>query len=452
MIIKLLSTRLRSRLENASADNRAILGGMTRITAFLTLAKLIAAGKEVLIAERYGTSSVIDGYLFVFNLAQWPVNIFSIVTAVVMIPYLVKLRRQQATDAKNVQAAFLTLTMWLGIVVGGIVLLSIFLLVSRYSLGLTLQSRSSALTALPWVSCGIVFAFMSTVTSNSLMSQRRYVNTLLEAMPAAVIALCLLTWPVASGQDWDVWPLAVGTLLGFSLRSIVLGKLSPEKIGFKSLGIIAQHWPGLRGTFGIMLVVQLVLSSTSVLDQFFSISMGEGVLASYTYASRIMALVLSLTAIVIGRSILPVFSGIDDINTSYAMALRWGKRVAFFGLIVAPVLFFTAEWVVTIIFQRGAFTENDTHEVAQIIGVLALQLPFYLYNVVLVQWLASLSKVMWLIPAATASFLAKLAGVIIWYDHGALGLAASTSLMYVVASFMNYVAIRIVRKRAFDKR
>ena len=218
--------------------------------------------------------------------------------------------------------------------------------------------------------------------------------------------------------------------------------MTQQRLSFTHFGVIVQHWPALSRAFGIMLLAQVVMTSASTLDQFFAVRMGEGVLAGYSYAQRIMALVLGLTSVVVGRAMLPVFSSVSDLRTSFVMAARWAWRFAGLGLLVALVLSWIAEWVVMLLFQRGAFTENDTREVAKILRILALQLPFYLFAIVLVQWLGAAGKAAWLLLGAVAGFLAKLSGVLLWYDHGALALAASTALMYGVNALTIYGTAR----------
>jgi hypothetical protein len=45
--------------------------------------KLAGAAKEMAIAWRYGVSDTVDAYVFVFNLATWPVSLwFGVLTVV----------------------------------------------------------------------------------------------------------------------------------------------------------------------------------------------------------------------------------------------------------------------------------------------------------------------------------------------------------------------------------
>ncbi|MCA4919844.1 MAG: hypothetical protein ING82_10480 [Roseomonas sp.] len=440
--MKFLPAPMRRRLQGASGENRAIVRGMVWVAVFLLIAKAVAAAKEMMVAYRYGAGAVVDGYLFVFNLAQWPGGVFASVTGIILIPFLVKLQQERPSEASRLQAALLPFAFLLGTAASLLFGAIMWWAIIHLELGLIAKSQAAALTALPWVAPSIAFAFMGAVLSNWLMSQRRHANTLLEATPAAAIAFCLLVWPIASGQAWGVLPLAVATLIGFALQTLLLVRLCGHPIGFAHLGTIAEHWPALRMAFGIMLLAQIVMNSAGLLDQFFAVRMGEGVLASFSYAQRIMALVLGLTTVVVGRAMLPVFASVGDLRVSFALAQRWAWRFGVLGALCAVALVMTAEWAVMLLFERGAFTAKDTQEVAQILRVLALQLPFYLFGIVLVQWLGAAGKAFWLLMAAIVGFLAKLFGAWMWFDLGGQGLAASTALMYFFTAIMVYLTAR----------
>lgn len=440
--MKFLPAQMRRRLQGASGENRAIVRGMVWVVVFLLIAKAVAAAKEMMVAYRYGAGAVVDGYLFVFNLAQWPCGVFASVTGIILIPFLVKLQQERPSEASRLQAALLPFAFLLGTAASLLFGPIMWWGVSRIELGLTAESQAAALTALPWIAPSIAFAFMGAVLSNWLMSQRRHANTLLEATPAAAIAVCLVVWPMASGQAWGVLPLAVATLIGFALQTSLLVRLCGQPIGFAHFGTIAEHWPALRKAFGIMLLAQIITNSAELLDQFFAVRMGEGVLASFFYAQRIMALVLGLTSVVVGRAMLPVFASVGDLRVSFALAQRWAWRFGVLGALCAAALVLTADWAVMLLFERGAFTAKDTQEVAQMLRVLALQLPFYLFGIVLVQWLGAAGKAAWLLMAAIVGFLAKLFGAWMWFDLGGQGLAASTALMYLFTAIMVYLTAR----------
>lgn len=170
---------LRTRLSKSkmSTENWAVLYDMLKVALLLCAAKIIALVKELLVAYYYGTNAVVDGYLFVFNLAQWPVSIFGSVTAIALIPYLVKIQKTHLTKSVNLNSALLTLSLWLGVATSVAFGLIMWWALREFDLGLTDRSRAAALLSLPWVAGGVVCAFVGIVLSNWLMSQRQHANT-----------------------------------------------------------------------------------------------------------------------------------------------------------------------------------------------------------------------------------------------------------------------------------
>ena len=58
-----------------------------------------------------------------------------------------------------------------------------------------------------------------------------------------------------------------------------------------------------------------------------------------------------------------------------------------FGVVVAT--WALADWIVPVVFQRGAFTSYDTALVTQVLRFGVLQLPFVFGGLAMVQWIAA---------------------------------------------------------------
>lgn len=449
--VKSLSLRWPLRLKQISGNDNSIVVGALWVAGFLLVAKAISLMKEMAVAFRYGTSVVVDGYLFVFNLAQWPVSVFASVTAIIIIPYYVGVQKKDPFEARKLHYAFLELAALVGLAVSVFYGLFMWWFLSSNGSGLSAQGKSAALTSLPYVSAGIIFAFVSVIFSNWLMSRRRHFNTLFDATPAAVILIFLLFWPIERGENSVILPLITGTLLGFVLQALLLARWSQQKFSFVNLDVIGKHWSKLRGAFGIMLLAQVIFTSVSMIDQFFAVRMGEGVLASYSYAQRIMAVALGFMSIVIGRAILPVLSSLDDADMSFNLATKWAWFLSLLGSLGSLFLLIVSEWIVALLFQRGAFTENDTRQVAQILSILGLQLPFYIFSIVWVQWLGAVGRSSLLLLGAIVGFVTKLFVLFFWFDGGAIVLAFSTVAMYAVVSITSLVSVKYAQRTQFLK-
>lgn len=445
--LSLLPSTWRERLQQISESNRAILRGMVWVALFLIGAKVLAAVKEVLVAYRYGTSPVVDGYLFVFNLAQWPSSVFFSVVSFVLIPYLVSLRTDRPDEANRLQKVLVRVTLGVGSGVSLLFAVAVWWLVREDLTGLDGVGKASALAAIPWLAPTVALAFLGAIYSTWLMSERRHANTFLEAMPAVGIAVCLVSWPLGTQANWDVIPLSVGTLAGYLVQTVLLARLTGNDAGADATVNLSSHWRAVRGALGTMLLAQVVITSSGLIDQFLAVRMGHGTLATLSYAQRIMALVLGLSGTVIGRAILPVISGVTDPRESYALAKRWAWVCGLAGVAGTLLVALVARPSVALLFQRGAFSEQDTLAVSGTLVILGLQLPSYLANMALVQWVGAMRKPAVLLVASSCGLLAKFLGALALFEFGVGGLAGATAIMYTVTGGVIYLsAARLARR------
>lgn len=442
--LALLLSRLLERFRRLSVENIAIVHGMGRVVVFLFFAKLIAAGKEMLVAYCYGTSAVVDGYLFVFNLIMWPGSVFFSVVSFVLIPYLVSLRAEIPEQEARFRRELLLLTAIIGIILSALVSILLFNFVVSGASELSILGQQAAQVAIPWLAPTVAFSCLAALYSTFLMSERRHANTFLEAMPALCITLILIIWMLLElplGQS--PLPLVVGTVVGFALQAGLLAHLSGCGFHFARPSVASVHWQSLRRVFGVMLLAQVVMASGGLVDQFFAVRMGEGVLAVYSYAQRVLGLVLGFSSMVIGRALLPVLSGVTDARASWKIAKRWAMFFGVLGAGGAAVLALLVKPVVEIFFERGAFTVADTVAVSEVLVVLGAQLPFYLGGTVLVQWLGAAKQQHRLFAASSVGFVVKLACAFLLYDLKGIGLAWSTTAMY----FSIVVVVSVVATR-----
>jgi peptidoglycan biosynthesis protein MviN/MurJ (putative lipid II flippase) len=163
----------------------------------------------------------------------------------------------------------------------------------------------------------------------------------------------------------------------------------------------------------------------------------------------VKALLLSVFASGFGRACLPVFSNLlleKGYIHARAAALRWsyasfglGAGITLLGVLVAPL-------IVRLLFERGAFTSQDTLVVSQVLQMMLLQAPLYLMWIVLQTWLAVSKNYYPIVWACAIAIVTKLiTGV--WFSEwlGITGVALSTVAMYGVA--VGYTWMRATRSR-----
>lgn len=425
--------RLCSRFTQASQDSQRILKGMVTVAGFLLLAKTIAAAKEVVLAHSYGTSAELDGHLFVFNLASWPVSVLATALWFGLTPAWVKLKALDQVTRRRAAADLLGLilltALLLALGVGGF----FYWLLRDARSGLGAIAQIAAIDSVWAVLIFVVMACLASLFSIWLMSAQRHGNTLLEAAPSAAIGLCVITPLWFGSGPLGVLPLNIGLAVGSVVQLALLAWLfkddGPNDISLPDRGSLV--WGLLHG-MGIAFVAQVVMSSTVIVDTLVLARMGEGTLTAYTYAHRLMALATGLTAMVIGRSVLPVFSAQNDKSISLKLAKTWALRLFGLGCIGSIFIATLARPAVALLFQHGAFTSDDTDHVAKLIQFLSLQLPFYMASTLWFSWLISVGSLKVYMLMAGIGTLAKVVAVWYFFEMGDSGLALSTVLVSII--------------------
>ncbi len=442
---------IRSHLNDKDSAHRRILIGFLWVSAFVFIGKLAGAGKEIIIAWRYGVSSTVDAYVFTLTFMSLPIGIWFSILSAVLIPLLSQLRHNTSNEVSQFRAELFGFTLLIGFCISIVMYLGLFWFIKSGNSGLPDTTKALALDMLPLLSLIIPFGFVISLLSTFLLSLEKHRNTLLESVPAVIIITALL---LPSGIIPE--PLVWGTVAGFALHMVSLAlplyhacELNKPKFSFRS-----PAWQGFWAGIGIMAIGQVLMSFTSIIDQLFAARLESGSISILNYANRIMALILGLGATAIGRSVFPVLSQLavkpEAKHRAHSVALKWSALMFGFGILMIVVLWSLAYLIIEIIFERGAFTSEDTKQVVFIFQLLLLQLPFYFSSIVLIQLILSLKQYKIILIMSAFGLMAK---VILSYflivKYQINGLVVATSIMYL--SIFIYLVIQINQWKIWNR-
>jgi putative peptidoglycan lipid II flippase len=378
---------LAARVRAAHPDHHAIARDMGWVAMFVFVGKLAGAAKEMAIAYRYGVSAEVDAYIFVFNLVNWPVGLWFGVLTVVLLPLAAHIRQNAAAELSAFRAELLGLSLSIGGILTLLVWLGLSLLLQSSWTGLPLETAAIAADMTPvlvWIApTGVVISLFSAW----MLAGSRQVNTLLEGVPALVLLLAVLTFP--GGAEPLVWGILGGFALHLVSLAIPLGQRS--EIEAPRFSRLSPHWPAFWQGFSIMLLGQALMSLITIIDQFFAARLGSGAIATMGYANRIIALILGVGATAVSRATLPVFSkaqATGGVKTN-RVAMHWVRFLFILGVLGMLVGWWIAPRAVKLLFERGAFTVDDTQAVAEVLRYGLLQVPFYFAGLVLVSYISS---------------------------------------------------------------
>lgn len=428
-------------------DHQRIFKGAFRVAVFLILGKAAGAIKEMAVAYRYGISDAVDAYQFTMTMATWlPVTIVGVLS-VVLIPVLVRLRREGGAERDVFVSELQGWTLLGGLVLAGLTWLAWPYVLAWLGPGLpgaVARMTHELLWAFVPVSAILLIAGISAAR---LRAHERHVNTLLDSVPAVTT----LGWVMLAAAGGDqVGPLLWGTLVGYIIQAVWLAWLAARADqgfwGAPRLSLRSPHWPELMSAAGVMLIGQVAMSFVNPLDQYAAANLGSNANATLGYASRLLSLVLGIGAVSVGRAALPVLADVQhrgDARRARSMALKWSWMMVGAGIAPVALGWALAPWGVALLFERGAFTAQNTEAVAGVLRWGLLQLPFYFGVLILVQLLASQNRYRIMALIAVANFLLKaVLNAVLAPRMGTEGIMLATSLMYFL-SFVCYTAVAL---------
>lgn len=424
----------------SSPINRRITAATLTIIAATALVKLVTAGRELVVAYEFGTNDALDAFLIAMVAPAFITGVIVGSFTPALLPTFVKVREEEGPEAAGRVAAN-------AMAVGGALLLAITALLwvagpallrvigsgfSDEKLALTLDMYRMLL---PVILLHGAAKFWGTLIN----AGERFALVAMTpvAMPLVTVVLLLLLAP-----HGGIYLLVAGTLGGYLLQASLLGWIAarrhlpmlPRWHGYDAAtrAVIRQYMPMTMGT--------LMGSGAVIVDQSMAAMLEPGSVASLTYGKKLLAIVLAFSASPLGIALLPYLSrqvaGTAWRELRHTAASWMGLTlVVSVPLTVALVLF--SEDIVRIVFERGAFTAEDTQVVALVQALYSLQIPFYLAGIIGSRLLSALRLNHILAIIGALNFTSNIIFNLIFMKLiGLPGIALSTSFVYFCSSIV----------------
>ncbi|SAK86551.1 virulence factor MVIN family protein [Caballeronia pedi] len=421
---------VRRRLGGMHQDHKRIARSAFVLLIFVLAGKCIGASKEMAIAFRYGINGTVDAYQLALTLVTWLPTLLTNELSVLLVPALVALRKD-----KSQQNGFLGELEGMGFVVSLAFCLLLYLswpyMAELVATSLSPSTRESVRQMILGMMPVGVLTFTICISASRLQASGRHINTLLECVPA----IGLLIFVLAAQNNESIMPLVLGTSIGFVVQAVWLRILARRADGASDMPRVsmnAPQWPKTIRSMGTLMVGSVVAGLWLPVDQYFMAQQGDGAIATLGYANRLLSLLLSMGALAISRATLPILSEIlfqGDHARARSTALKWSGVMLTVGLIGACLAYVLAPYAIKLLFQKGAFTAEDTLAVTTLFRFGLLQVPFYFGMCVLVQLFASEMRYRTISIVSLLGFSVKVLGnVVLVRLYGAQGVLLATGV------------------------
>ena len=426
----------------SGSNNRKIFGAAVTVGLGTAFVKIAAMAKELIVAWRFGTQDELDAFYIALVVPSFIINVIAGSFNSAFIPTYIQVLHKQGKKAA--QKLFSSATLWN---IGLLVIAGIFIVITApvylqlIASGFSSQKLNLTFNLLLVIAPIIVLSGISGIWGAVFNARERFVLFALVPIITPLIGIIMLF----GLESWGIFALASAILCGGLIEIVILGvglhkqsiSLYPKWFGFDSnlRQVGNQYTPVIAGS--------LMICSAGTIDQVMAAMLSPGSVAALNYGNRLIASPISLMSIALGTAVIPYFSKMVASGDWEGVSHTLKRYLLIIFLITVPfaiIMFIFSQPIVELFFQRGSFTSKDTLVVAEIQAFYALQIPFYIANILVVKLISSMQKNHLLMWVSGFNLIVNILGNYVFMQWlGIKGIALSTSCVYLF-SFL-YVLI-----------
>jgi len=354
-------------------EYKKLIGPISIISIAYLCSRLLGFLREVLLAKWTGVSSasdtldlafIIPDFLFYLSAGGY--------LAITLIPILSDLKKK---NSESLNDYFLSLFFGLSII---FIFISTVFFLFKNEIGLILEVQN--LNLFLKLFSPIVFSQAFFFIGAILMSYQYFHNDFKYPALAPVIynfSIILFGWLNSSTPESTVYGFAIGGFIGS-----VIGHFLIQLIGVKKSGLSFKFVKPKIKYIKEYLTISLPLilgQSIAVMDEqlfrIFGSFLGVGTVASFRYARRIVLLPVGIVAQAVGVASYPTLSRlfVDKKFDELKKIIRTQLSSLFlFNAVMALILIINSQEIISIVYERGRFSNADVIRVSSIMKIVAL--------------------------------------------------------------------------------
>ncbi len=411
------------------------------------LGYILALGKEMLVASRFGVRSGMDAYYAALTVPNLISNVLLAAFTAIFIPIIINSQAVDDIRARkitNITVSFLLLFL----LASTVVLFGLAAPLMRLGFpGFSPETGLAAVKLLREVSLIVLLSGIVGILLGILNSRRKFIAQSLAPM---FVTATLIVFIYIGGKQLSVSSLTYGLLAGTLLEAVYL-YFAVRQEGYVFHFDFDLRQPEIK-TMGNLLFPFLIGTALGqlniIVDRFMASGLGTGSIAALGYADKLVHVPTQIINASISTAAFPFFAAqvsskdMDGLKQTLSATLR----LAAFILVPATVLLILfSKPLVHILFERGAFDAAATYLTASIFSMYALQLFFTAAEVLLIRVFFSLQNMKVVVTIVILSVIFNVIGNYIFMrviTPAAAGIALSTSLVEAVIMVVAFWFLR----------
>ena len=433
---------LRKSINNATITNILIVGVVTLGV------KGLGFLKEAVIADSFGLSELLDTFYIAILIPGFMSTVFLGGFKSVFIPnYVIELK--SGKDVSAFQTTCFLVTIAVALIFGFIAIIFTDVYLETFFSGHTEDYYALIKTQFYYVIPCMIFWGLSSMLNGLLTIYDEFTFSSMNSIFTPItIMVCLFFFKEELGD----LVLAKGTLIGSILNFIFLLSVSLNK-KIISIGIpdfVSKNIKELFIQLPAKLSANILTGINPIVDQYFAAQLIIGSIAALNYGVKIPMFAIGLVTLALGNVLLPYFSkkALENRDKAFSELKRILKYLLIGSSAVALVLIVISSPIISLIFERNAFTSDDTVIVSGIQQLYLIQIPAYITTIIMVRFLESINKNGFMVLAAVICLILNISFNYFLIQHlGVYGLALATSTVAIINSLILYFYISHLNKK-----
>ena len=288
-----------------------------------------------------------------------------------------------------------------------------------------------------------LLSLLSVINASVLTARQNFkAYTTLPALVPVSIIITLLIWP----KESLFAGLLLGTVIGYSAEFLAGLICLKDVLRLFTYRVIKRpHAAFLKITQSMrpMFISGVIMSGCMIVDQFMAVLAGDGAVAMINYGNRITLGLISVIAI-FWTVLYPNFvkmAAATDFPALRATFWRF-SMLGIIGLVpLCGLLAYFSKDLIMLLFERGAFTQNDTAIVAKIQSLYLMHIPCYALCMMCMRAVNAMENTNLLLIGNSVSLILNI-GLNFYFiqSYGVLGVAMATLIAYCVSSLFWFAA------------
>lgn len=430
-------------LKNQVFRNLLLVGGITLAV------KILAFYKETLIASSFGLSLLLDTFLIAILVPSFIQNVFVNAIGQIFIPNYIAARNYKENLA-SFQSLVLILILVMMTVFSLLAYLGTDIFLKVIFPGKELEFYLLIQRQLFIVLPVIFFTGVGSILKGLLEIENKYFNSqITDFISPAVMILAILLFRENLGDR----VLAFGFLIGSLLSTLYLFYIGTKhKVIHLGRPRLSEQSRIMIQQFPAKTISGIFTGINPFVDQYFAAQLAVGSIAALNYGTKIPAFGIGILMISLNRVLLPYYSKLvlKDLKTAFERLFKSLKIVFLISLLGTGIIFIFSEWIISVLFERGAFGPENTEIVAYIQQITLVYVPFTLAARLIVNFLTVINENKFMAWAASWNFILNLVlNILLVKKYGVYGLALSTTIVYSLKAIIYYYYARRVYKRTY---